>query len=148
MELTDEFELEHYRYLIARIAATNDNTIKIISAFSAAATLIVSGLVTLGLTYKQLGLGAEQALVYAEVLLVLLGTSCVFAILVMVINGIAWFEYRVEETRLLRAHGFKRQPPTLRSIPKWIETYLALILVVGTLTILVIATSLLLPNIK
>lgn len=148
MELADEFELEHYRYLVSRIASTNDNTIKIVSAFSAVATLIVTGLVTIGLTFRQLGVPAERALIYAQTLMSLLITSAVLAILVMLINAIAWFEYRAEETRLLRSHGFNRRPPTLRSIPRWIETYLALIVVVGTATVWVIASTQLIPAIK
>lgn len=148
MDLADELELEHYRYLTSRIASTNDNTIKIVSAFGAVATLIVSGLVTIGLTFRQLGVRAEQAFTYAQTLLGLLASSSVLAILVMIVNAIAWFQYRMEETRLLRSHGFSRKPPTLRSVPKWIETYLALILVVSTLIIWVIASMQLLPTIK
>lgn len=148
MGLADEFELEHYRYLTSRIASTNDNTIKIVSAFSAVATLIVTGLVTIGLSFRQLGVQADQAIVYAQTLLALLLTSSGLAILVMVINAIAWFDYRMQETRLLSGHGVSRQPPTFRSMPRWIETYLILIILTGTLAIWFIASTQLLPTIK
>lgn len=148
MGLADDFELEHYRYLTSRIASTNDNTIKIVAAFSAVATLIITALVTIGVTFRQLGLPAEQALVYARTLLALLVTSVTLTIVVMIINAIAWFEYRMQEARLLQAHGVNRQLPTLRSMPRWIETYLVLILLTGTLAIWVIASTQLLPIIK
>lgn len=148
MDIRDELEVEHYRYVISRIASTNDNTLKIVSAFSAVATLIVTGLVTIGLSFRQLGVEAAQAHQYASTLLALLVLATALTIVVMLVNAAAWYQYRKEETRMLRAHGVDREPPSLWSMYRWIETYIALITITTTVAIDLIAISQLLPSIK
>ncbi|MFL6214850.1 MAG: hypothetical protein ACJ74J_13280 [Blastocatellia bacterium] len=126
-----DYKLERYKYILQQLNALNENAHKYLALYQTLATAIIGGGVLVFVSWKQLKIDAEVARVGIRGLLGLLIILTAFVALSIISGLFSWFDYRREEVELLKKEigsGF-RQPPRLKNLWRWSETYLLLFLV-------------------
>lgn len=123
-----EFALERYKYILQQIHTINENVYRFLALYQTLAVAIVGGGLALFVGYRKWGVAAPVArtgIVGLTWLMTLVGA---FAILLIVMGALNWWDYRKEECELTDVTvrpGF-RKPPRLRNLFRWYETYIVL----------------------
>jgi hypothetical protein len=142
-----EFRLERYKYILQQLHSLNENNHKYLSLFQALATAVIGGGIAIFVGWKELKIDAATARVGIRGLLGLLIILTLFVSISIVAGVVSWFDYRHEEVKLLRKEvGAEfRQPPTLKNLWRWSETYLVAFLILIVVAVYVFVEWQLIP---
>jgi hypothetical protein len=145
-----QLSYERYRFILQQINATNENVYRFLGIYQTLMTALVGGEVALFLGYRQWGLPASLARQGILALLTIETVIACFAILMIVVGILAWFDYRNEECDLadrLVGPGF-RSRPIKGNFFRWYETYIVMFVFVSAVVVWGLSLVLLLPNMK
>lgn len=124
----DDFALERYRYILQQIHTINENVYRFLAIYQTLAVAIVGGAVALFVGYRNWKIAASVARTGIVGLMWLVTVVAGFAVLLIVMGVLNWWDYRKEECELTDAvvrPGF-RKPPRLGNLLRWYETYIVL----------------------
>ncbi|MDG4799436.1 hypothetical protein [Micromonospora sp. WMMD980] len=145
--MTDEFQLERYRYILRQIETTNQNTYRFLALYQTIATALATASVALFLGYKSWGIEQSVAHTGLTALLLLLIVTAAFAVLLILAGVFSWMDYRREECKLVNSilgEGF-RSPPRWRSLIRWYETWIVAFIVASMSTMWFLVVHFLMP---
>lgn len=133
----ESFKLERLKFVLQQIDRLNERFHRYVAQFQTLATLIVgaAAAVVVGRTDAQLSVQVTTQLITG--LFGLLTLVAVFVIVLIATGMAAWFDYRMEEKRILDealGAGY-RHAPSVRQLLRWHETYVILMIVAATATI-------------
>jgi hypothetical protein len=124
----EDFALERYKYILQQINAVNENVYRFMAIYQTLATALVGGALALFVGYRKWGIQVSVARAGMVGLMLLTTVIAAFAILLIIVGMLNWWDYRKEECELTDTAvrpGF-RQPPQKRNIFRWYETYIVL----------------------
>lgn len=124
----EDFALERYKYILQQINAVNENVYRFLAIYQTLATALVGGALALFVGYRKWGIQVSVARMGMIGLTLLVTVIAAFAILLIIMGILNWWDYRTEECELTDAvvrPGFRR-PPQKRNLFRWYETYIVL----------------------
>jgi MFS family permease len=149
-DLSSEFKLERYKYILQEIRSLNENLHKYLTWFQTLATALIGGGVALFVSWQSLKISSAVARVGLRGLVGLLIILAMFVIISIIAGIFSWFDYRKEEVELLK-QAVKpefRKPPTIWNFWRWQETYLILFIIVAVIVICIYIESQIIPLIQ
>lgn len=123
-----DFALERYKYILQQINAVNENVYRFLAIYQTLATALVGGALALFVGYRKWGIQPSVARAGMIGLMLLTTVIAAFAILLIIVGMLNWWDYRREECELTDVAvrpGFRR-PPQKRNLFRWYETYIVL----------------------
>ena len=127
----NDFLLERYKYVLLRKQHLNEATFKIAAIYQTVLLALGIGQYNVISLWKQKTLNNDLAHLF---------TNCIFAmliiltmlILILILGGIfSWLKYKSDESDIeFKVSGTRRPDVTFKSIFRWYETYLALIVII------------------
>ena len=146
----DDFVLERYKYILQQIHAINENVYRFLAVYQSLAVTIIGGGLALYVGYRGWHIPTSVARTGIIGLMWLVTIVAAFAVLLIIMGMVNWWDYRKEECELTDAAvrpGF-RKPPQLQNLLRWYETYIVLF-IVGSITFLWAYTfAFILPTMK
>jgi hypothetical protein len=149
-ELTQDFYLERYKYILQEIRVLNENIHKYLTLFQTLATAISTAGVALFVGRQQLNLTPEITKVSLQGLLGLLVILAAFVVFSIVVGIFSWLDYRTEEVELLNkvvGVGFRRLPKK-SNFWRWQESYVILFVLLVVIVIIIYVQYQIIPLIK
>ena len=142
--------LERYKYILQQIHMINENVYRFLAVYQTLAVAIVGGGLALFVGYRKWHIATSVARTGIVGLMWLLTIVAAFAMLLIVIGVLNWWDYRKEECELTEEAvrpGF-RKPPQLRNVFRWYETYIVLFIAGSVAFLWAYALAFILPAMK
>jgi hypothetical protein len=146
----DHFALERYKYILQQIHTINENVYRFLAVYQTLAVAIVGGGLALFVGYRKWQIAASVARTGIVGLMWLVTIAAAFAVLLIIMGVLNWWDYRKEECELTDAvvrPGF-RKPPRLQNLLRWYETYIVLFIAGSVAFLWAYALAFMLPAMR
>lgn len=124
------FLLERYKYVLLRKQQLNEATFKITAIYQVLLLALAAGQYNVVTQWKSQAITGQIADTFSKSVMAMVIALSVL-IMTLLAGGIfSWLKYRRDESQIeLAVHGITRPAVAFKSIFRWYETYLALIVV-------------------
>jgi hypothetical protein len=147
---SEDFKIERYKFILQQINLSNEIFHKQFNLYQTLATAVISGTAALFLTWKELKISAEAAVIGVRAFEGLLVLITAFLVFTGIAGLFSWLDYRHEEVALMDKTvgvGF-RKLPEWKNLWRWNETWLLAFVIIATIIAIWFAESRLITLIK
>ena len=141
---------KRYSYLLSQKQALNERSFKILAVFQGLCVLLCGAMYKIYETaIAQSSSSSQSSRGFIVLCLVLLAAVACFALLSLGAGVASWMRYRNEEIHLEQGSGLpERTRTSWNDAFRWYETYMALAIIVLTVSILAAGLCWILPHVR